>query len=456
MDRVTLQNYRCFREKQSARLAPLTFLVGENSTGKTSFLALLRALWQVAFQDRVPDFRQPPYDLGAFEDVVNYRGGRDAAPDSFEAGITYVSKSNQDAERTFNITFKDRGGYPFPYVRSYLYGERWFEVRLDVNYDRIVRFGDLQNQYMQNMESGPSFKDSVHLVSLESEFTNISDRIYQRRYRLYSEDAPTTAFSVIDEEINLIGELVESLFEYDDFVFGKENVKSEKSPFASAPIRSRPRRTYDPSRPTPDPEGEYIPDYLTSMSRNAPDQWERLKSDLEDFGRDSGLFDEIAVLSFGKTAGAPFQIQIRKFGKRLKGPKRNLIDVGYGVSQALPILTELMHENSPEMFLLQQPEVHLHPRAQAALGSLFCNLAASGKQIIVETHSDYIIDRARMDIRDGKTGLKPDDISILYFERDELDVNIHSIRMDEDGNFWDAPPGYRRFFSDETRRYIGL
>ena len=108
------------------------------------------------------------------------------------------------------------------------------------------------------------------------------------------------------------------------------------------------------------------------------------------------------------------------------------------------------------MFLLQQPEVHLHPRAQAALGSLFCNLAASGKQIIVETHSDYILDRARMDIRDGKTDLKPDDISVLYFERDELDVNIHSIRMDEDGNFWDAPPGYRRFFDVETRRYIGL
>ena len=78
------------------------------------------------------------------------------------------------------------------------------------------------------------------------------------------------------------------------------------------------------------------------------------------------------------------------------------------------------------MFLLQQPEVHLHPRAQAALGSLFCNLAASGKQIIVETHSDYVLDRVYMDIRDSKTDLEADDVSILYFERDELDVNIHS------------------------------
>ena len=102
------------------------------------------------------------------------------------------------------------------------------------------------------------------------------------------------------------------------------------------------------------------------------------------------------------------------------------------------------------------PKIHLHPRAQAALGSLFCNLASSGKQIIVETHSDYILDRVRMDIRDRKTPLKAEDVSILYFERGELDVNIHSIRLDKDGNIHDMPLGYRRFFMEETRRSIGL
>ena len=61
-----------------------------------------------------------------------------------------------------------------------------------------------------------------------------------------------------------------------------------------------------------------------------------------------------------------------------------------------------------------------------------------------------------MDIRDGKTDLKPDDISILYFERDELDVNIHSLRIDEEGNVLDAPPGYGQFFMDEMRRSVGL
>ena len=186
----------------------------------------------------------------------------------------------------------------------------------------------------------------------------------------------------------------------------RPELDGKSPPFASAPIRFRPRRTYDPSRPTRTRKANTFPTTSQVCLGTRRSEWERLKSDLEDFGRDSGLFDEIAVLSFGKTAGSPFQVQIRKFGKRLKGPKRNLIDVGYGVSQALPILTELLREDSPKMFLLQQPEVHLHPRAQAALGSLFCNLAASGKQIIVETHSDYILDRVYMDIRDKKTPLK--------------------------------------------------
>ena len=193
------------------------------------------------------------------------------------------------------------------------------------------------------------------------------------------------------------------------------------------------------------------------MSRRDPGAWKKLKERLERFGTDSGLFDEISIESFGRTGdAAPFQIQIRKFGRELKGNRRNLIDVGYGVSQALPIITELLRPDAPSMFLLQQPEVHLHPSAQAALGSLFCSIAGQERQLVVETHSDYIIDRVRMDVRDNKTNLKPEDVSILYFERGELDVNIHSIRLDDDGNVLDAPDSYGRFFMEETRRSIGL
>ena len=199
-----------------------------------------------------------------------------------------------------------------------------------------------------------------------------------------------------------------------------------------------------------------MPTYLASISGRKKKEWESLRNALESFGQESGLFDEIDIKLLGKTEGSPFQVQIRKFGHRLKGVKRNLIDVGYGVSQALPLLTELLRKDETSMFLLQQPEVHLHPSAQAALGSLFCRIAAQGRQLIVETHSNYILDRVRMDIRDRKTDLNPEDVSILFFESGELDVTIHSLRLDENGNVLDAPPGYGQFFVDETRRSIGI
>src|SRR5881396_1662040 len=75
----------------------------------------------------------------------------------------------------------------------------------------------------------------------------------------------------------------------------------------------------------------------------------------------------------------------------------NLVDVGYGVSQALPILVDtLQRPAADEVFLLQQPEVHLHPRAQAELGSFFVSQAGKKRRFVIETHSDYLVDRVRM------------------------------------------------------------
>ena len=76
MNQIKIKNYRCFRGEQVARLAPLTLLVGENSTGKTSFLAMVRALWDIAYRHQIPDFKEDPYDLGSFDEIAHHRGGK--------------------------------------------------------------------------------------------------------------------------------------------------------------------------------------------------------------------------------------------------------------------------------------------------------------------------------------------------------------------------------------------
>ena len=74
--------------------------------------------------------------------------------------------------------------------------------------------------------------------------------------------------------------------------------------------------------------------------------------------------------------------------------------------------------------------------------------------MVVETHSDHLLSRVRMDVRDGEGNLKPEDLSILFFERRDLEVHIHSLEIDGEGNVLNAPSVYRQFFVDEMERSI--
>jgi predicted ATPase len=73
--------------------------------------------------------------------------------------------------------------------------------------------------------------------------------------------------------------------------------------------------------------------------------------------------------------------------------------------------------------------------------------------IVAETHSDYMIDRVRIDVRDGK--ISPEQVAILYFEQKGTFVEAHQLSLDEAGNILNPPPCYREFFLNEQRALIG-
>ena len=448
MDQVRLQNYRCFRREQTVRLGRLTLLVGENSTGKTSFLALLRALWNVASRESVPNFREPPYDLGRFREIAHHRGARGSSAGAFSAGFSTTIRSRNERRTnrvTFTANFGKRDAAPFPMSRRLEDAQYWIEHQYRDTAEQsgkhgTFRFGTCDRSWEFQLPDDVPFVPDGYLVPLRMLAAMKADAA-----ELVSHDG--TREHPSDNDWTAVRHLLRDL--HSRFAYA--------APYAGAPVRSRPLRTYDPRTFTPDPEGEYIPLYLANLRSGHSADWESLKSALESFGREAGLFDEIEIKLLGDTGGGPFEIQVRKSGRRLKGPRRNLADLGYGVSQVLPIVTELLKRDPQPMFLLQQPEVHLHPSAQAALGSLLCNIAARGRrQLVIETHSDHLLDRVRMDIRDRRTQLKPADVSLLYFEPDELDVQIHSLRIDAQGNVLHAPDSYRKFFLAETQRSLGL
>ena len=164
------------------------------------------------------------------------------------------------------------------------------------------------------------------------------------------------------------------------------------------------------------------------------------------------MFNNIDIKRLGEYKTDPFQIQIT-----VRGVKNNIIDVGYGVSQILPILVTIF-QSKKELgyFGIQNPEVHLHPKAQAALSSLFASIAKENeKNFIIETHSDYMIDRARIDIMQGK--ISPDNVSIAYFDpQKDGTVKIYNIGIDKEGNLVGEPESYKEFFLQEGKNLMGF
>ena len=452
IDQISLRNFRCFRDEQVARLAPLTILVGENSTGKTSFLALIRALWDVGFRHRVPDFKEEPYDLGSFDEIAHHRGARGGRTNRFSAGFSVAPSANGSAgSYLFSVTFGKQGTTPFPVHRALARGDHWIEEHIVAGGFPKVCAGTSRGSWRLRAPRDAVPMDPNQNVLNPVIYSVVPVGAAVAEYLPGVPEPQDGSPGMGEEDWHTL-----QSFAVEAPIGGLETVTVSSRPFASARVRSRPRRTYDPARPMTDPEGAGIPMYLADVFFRSRGNWNDLKTGLEEFGRTAGLFDEISIKSLGTGDAGPFQLQIRKYGGSLKGPRRNLIDVGYGVSQVLPIVTELLRQEAPPMFLLQQPEVHLHPSAQAALGSLLCQIASPHRQLVVETHSDHLLDRIRMDVRDRTSHLKPDDVSILFFERTGLDVRIHSLRIDQEGNVLHTPDGYRRFFLDETQRSLGL
>ena len=144
----------------------------------------------------------------------------------------------------------------------------------------------------------------------------------------------------------------------------------------------------------------------------------------------------------------------------------SLLDVGVGVSQVLPILCEieLMAEKQsksksksnqiiPNLLMIEQPELHLHPRLQTELADWFIKNKDAGS-FLIETHSEEILQRILRRIREGK--LKPQDVSLLYVKQDRDGVSsTEEVEISENGNFctpWPDPDG---FFSESYREIMG-
>lgn len=120
---------------------------------------------------------------------------------------------------------------------------------------------------------------------------------------------------------------------------------------------------------------------------------------------------------------------------------RRPVNVGFGVSYTLPIIATLLAAPQGSLLLLENPEAHLHPKGQTRMGELMAFAAMSGLQVIVETHSDHLLDGIRIATKEGH--ISADDVSIHYFSKDAQDIaHAESPELREDGELSYWPDGF--------------
>lgn len=128
----------------------------------------------------------------------------------------------------------------------------------------------------------------------------------------------------------------------------------------------------------------------------------------------------------------------------------NLIDIGYGASQVIPVVQACL-SGKPGPLFIEQPEIHLHPRAQGTLANLIGEVSLE-RQVIVETHSEHMINRARLMVARGK--IPSEQVVINYVERDQIGSHVIPIRLGKNGDFEDEWP--RGFFDERYQDTVNL
>ena len=123
------------------------------------------------------------------------------------------------------------------------------------------------------------------------------------------------------------------------------------------------------------------------------------------------------------------------------GVHADLLNVGIGVSQVLPLLVLCLGAPPGSTVLLEQPELHLHPAVQSRLGDFFAACALSGRQVVLETHSEHIINRLRLLVARGTLDAESD-VAINFIERYRFGSEVTRIAVGEDGALERWPRGF--------------
>lgn len=443
---LKIQNFKSWENTGSIRLAPLTVFFGANSSGKSSINQLLLMLKQTALspdRKRVLHFgdKNTDIDLGTFEEIVFGHKDRSIlfqmdweleedlkvkdplTQKTYEGKMISFSSEVKSLEKPRQRLIVNKMGYRLGSV-----SDRGLEIEM---------------QFNENGKKGYDLKwDGYNLV--------------RNPGRVWPIPAPTRFYGFPDEVIAYF----QNAHFVQDLILKLEN--RLKSIHYLGPLREYPQRSYTWS-------GE-VPEHVGWRGERAVDAILASKDRKISLGlkKKSKIFGEM-IAFWLKEMGLITSFEVKQISKNrreyevlVKTPNIdelvNITDVGFGVSQVLPVLVECFYCPENSTIILEQPEIHLHPSVQASLADLFIASIQSrenGKdrkvQLIVESHSEHFLRRLQRRIAEKQ--LSVDETAIYFCQSSASGSIIQELDIDLFGEIKNWP---ENFFGDEMSDLVAM
>jgi predicted ATPase len=425
------KNFKSWADTGLLRIAPLTGFFGSNSSGKTSLLQILLLLKQTAAHD------DPK--------MVLFLGDRDSL---VNLGTFYDVVHNHEVEQGIDVFFSWFSANP----------QTWQKAGFNGNfYERHAKEAASLNVMFRQLGK------KIVAVSIDHKMQGFSLEIKQDEtsYELSLSDVAMNTNSKLEEIIaarisepykfygvqidNRILKIAGNNNELNFLILSNFNLQPEEQLSQIhylGPLRQPPEHTYLWAGDKPSnvgTRGERIVSAFLSAQADNPQH--TVKQKVGEWLQKMGLIHSFRL--------APLSEEQRIYTLRVQqtptSAEVNITSVGFGVSQILPVLVLCYYVPEGSTLILEQPEIHLHPRVQADLADVLIDVVKNRRiQIILESHSEYLLHRLQRRMAEEK--LLPEDTALYFCRMGATSSEIEPLQVDEYGNILNYPPD---FFGDD-------